>query len=139
MPASPTRRCTFAYQRFTTGATYTYSVTETQTNVHVAGDVDVETPAMIHHSSRCGCARSFRRQEARLFKGTDLYAFVAVPGAGGTLLRRAADRRRLGFDRARTTASMRAASISSWRTGYCSPSTTRTSTACGGCTCLRRT
>ena len=34
----------WTYQRFTTGKTYEYAVGETQTNVHVADDVEVETP-----------------------------------------------------------------------------------------------
>jgi hypothetical protein len=38
----------WTYTRFTTGKTYEYSVSETQTNFHVSDAVEVETPATVH-------------------------------------------------------------------------------------------
>src|SRR5262249_2351193 len=37
----------WTYERFTTGNTYSHSVAETQTNIHVAGDVEVDTPSVV--------------------------------------------------------------------------------------------
>ena len=66
----------WTYERFTTGQAYSHSVSETQTNVHVAGNVEVDTPAVVHAFSPIWVKAKFRRQGGDLFMGTDVYAFA---------------------------------------------------------------
>jgi hypothetical protein len=66
----------WTYQRFTTGKTYEHSVSETQTNVHTSGGVEVETPATVHPFKPLWVRAKFHRQGAGLFKGPELYAFA---------------------------------------------------------------
>jgi hypothetical protein len=64
------------YQRITTGGTYTYSVQETQKNIHVNGGVEVEVPATHHAFAEPLVIRArFKRGADGLFAGEDLYAF----------------------------------------------------------------
>lgn len=75
---------TFQYQRFTTGATYTHSVTETQVNTHVAGEVEVEAPAVVaaYHPLWVRC-KFHKADNVGLFKGPQLYAFSLFQSPGG--------------------------------------------------------
>lgn len=66
----------WTYQRFTTGQTYTYSVSETQTNVHVAGDVEVDTPSQVVAFNPLWVKAKFQKSGGGYFSGTDLYAFA---------------------------------------------------------------
>jgi hypothetical protein len=66
----------WTYQRFTTGQTYTYSVTETQTNVHIAGDVEVDTPSVVAAFNPLWVKAKFQKSGGGYFSGTDLYAFA---------------------------------------------------------------
>lgn len=75
----------WTYQRFTTGATYQHSVTETQTNVHVAGPVQVETLPVIPAFKPLWVRSIFTREDGTRFKGTDLYAFVLFQAPQGLL------------------------------------------------------
>jgi hypothetical protein len=52
----------WTYQRFTTGASYSHSVTETQTNVHVAGDVEIDTATTARGLRSCKLGRTSRRR-----------------------------------------------------------------------------
>lgn len=70
------------YTRFTTGKTYEYSVSETQTNVHVSEAVEVETPAIIHPFKPLWVRSKFYRTGASLFKGAELYAFALFRSPG---------------------------------------------------------
>jgi len=64
------------YQRITTGNTYAHSVTETQTNIHVNGGVEVEVPSVHHAFAEPLIIKArFKRENGKLFVGEDLYAF----------------------------------------------------------------
>lgn len=86
------------YQRFTTGATYAYSVAETQTNIHVAGPVQVETPPVIHAFKPLWVRAIFSRDDGTRFKGTDLYAFVLFQAPQGLFFVEPLTDDGLGFD-----------------------------------------
>jgi hypothetical protein len=73
----------WTYTRLTTGQTYTHSVTETQTNVHVAGGVDIKTPPTVVAFDPLWVQASFHREDGSLFSGTDLYAFALFRSPGG--------------------------------------------------------
>lgn len=88
----------WTYQRFTTGATYSYSVTETQTNVHVAGDIEMDTPAVIHAFKPLWVRAKFQKKEGGHFKGTDLYAFVLFQAPEGLFFVEPLTDDGLGFD-----------------------------------------
>lgn len=64
------------YTRFTTGQTYTHSVAETQTNVHLCDGVEVVTPAQIKSYEKLWVNARFSRSGETLYKGIDLYAFA---------------------------------------------------------------
>jgi hypothetical protein len=75
----------WTYERFTTGQAYSHSVSETQTNGHVAGDVEVDAPAVVHAFSPTTVVpvlspmwvkAKFHKQGGDLFMGTELYAFA---------------------------------------------------------------
>jgi hypothetical protein len=76
---------TFDYERFTTGATYTHSVTETQVNIHTAGPVEAETPKTVHSlkDSLWVRAKFHKLNSNALFKGDELYAFALFQAPGG--------------------------------------------------------
>jgi len=88
----------WTYQRFTTGVTYTHSVIETQTNIHVAGDVEIDTPAVVHAFSPLWVRAKFQRKEGGYFKGTDLYAFVLFQAPEGLFFVEPLTDDGLGFD-----------------------------------------
>jgi len=73
----------WTYTRFTTGRTYEYSVSETQTNMHVSDGVDVETPATVHPFKPPWVRARFHRAGADLFKGSDLYSFALFRSPDG--------------------------------------------------------
>ncbi|MBN2056912.1 hypothetical protein JW905_18445 [bacterium] len=67
------------YQRITTGNTYTHAVSETQTNIHVNGGVEVEVPAVHHAFSKPLVIKArFKREDGTYFVGEDLYAFTLL-------------------------------------------------------------
>lgn len=88
----------WTYQRFTTGATYSHSVTETQTNIHVAGDVEIDTPVVIHAVKPLWVNAKFQKKEGGYFKGTDLYAFVLFQAPDGLFFVEPLTDDGLGFD-----------------------------------------
>lgn len=63
------------YERFTTGASYTYHVAEEQTNIHVAKDIEVDTPATVSHEGRLWAHAKFTKPDGTLYAGPDLYTF----------------------------------------------------------------
>ncbi|MBB5421752.1 hypothetical protein [Paraburkholderia atlantica] len=65
----------WTYTRFTTSQTYSFSVTETQTNVHVAGDVEVDTPSVVHAFEPLWVKAKFQKGGG-YFSGAELYAFA---------------------------------------------------------------
>ncbi len=72
-------RVMWEYQRITTGETYTHSVEETQTNIHVNGGVEVEVPSVHHAFAEPLVLKSrFKREDGQLFIGDDLYAFLLL-------------------------------------------------------------
>lgn len=73
----------FNYQRITTGQTYAYAVSETQTNTHIGGDVEIDAPATINAFNPLWLRARFKRSETTYFRGTDLYAFVVLRAPGG--------------------------------------------------------
>lgn len=89
---------TWTYERLTTGATYTYSVTETQTNVHIAGDVEMDTPAVVHAFKPLWVRAKFQRQGGEYFKATDLYSFALFQAPGGLFFVQPLTDDGLGFD-----------------------------------------
>jgi hypothetical protein len=66
----------WTYTRFTTGKTYTHSVTETMTNVHTAGPVTVTTPNTVSEDGELWVEAQFAKSGGGLFSGKDLYAFA---------------------------------------------------------------
>jgi hypothetical protein len=74
----------WTYTRFTTGATYEHSVSETVTNVHLSDSVEVTTPATVHPYEPLWVQAKFAQHEGgQLFKGSDLYSFVLFRSPGG--------------------------------------------------------
>ena len=73
----------WTYQRFTTGQAYSHSVTETQTNVHVAGDVHVETPDKVSAFNPLWVRAKFEKAGGGTFSGTELYAFAVFQAPQG--------------------------------------------------------
>jgi hypothetical protein len=67
---------TWTYTRFTSGASYTHTVTETQTNVHVSDGVEVTAPATVAAYKPLWVKARFRRSGGAAFRSTDLYAFA---------------------------------------------------------------
>lgn len=73
----------WTYSRFTTGRTYTHSVSETQTNVHVADGVKLDTPATVTAFDPLWVRATFFRPDGSAFTGTDLYAFALFRSPDG--------------------------------------------------------
>lgn len=88
----------WTYQRFTTGATYSHSVSETQVNIHVGGDVEIDTPATVEAFSQLWVRAKFNKTDGGLFKGTDLYSFVLFQAPGGLFFVEPLTDDGLGFD-----------------------------------------
>jgi hypothetical protein len=69
----------WTYHRYTSGNTYTYSVSETQTNIHVCGNVELDTPAVLQGTDEPLWVRAkFFKSGSTLYKGSQLYAFAAL-------------------------------------------------------------
>lgn len=89
LPSAPnagkpyTADVTWTYTRFTTGKTYEYSVTETQTNVHVSDGIEVECPPTVHAFKPLWVQAKFHRTGDDVFKGSELYAFALFRAPGG--------------------------------------------------------
>ena len=64
------------YNRSTNVTTYTHSVSETQTNIHVSDNVEAETPATVQAFDSLWVKAKFHKAGGALFKGTELYAFA---------------------------------------------------------------
>jgi hypothetical protein len=73
----------FEYQRFTSGASYTHAVSETQVNIHVAGGVEIEAPAEVNAFKPLWLRTRFRKISGGLFRGVELYAFALFQAPGG--------------------------------------------------------
>lgn len=71
------------YTRFTTGQIYNYSVSETQTNVHLSDGVEVDTPATVHAFSPLWVRCKFHKAGAQLYQGAELYSFSLFRAPGG--------------------------------------------------------
>ena len=65
----------WTYTRFTTGNTYNYSVSETQTNVHISDGVEMDTPATVQAFAPLWVKAKFHKTGNNLYKGNELYAF----------------------------------------------------------------
>lgn len=88
----------FEYQRFTSGATYTHAVSETQVNIHVAGAVEVEAPAAVSAFKPLWLRARFRKTTGGLFRGVELYAFALFQAPGGMFFVAPLTDDGLGFD-----------------------------------------
>jgi hypothetical protein len=88
----------WTYTRFTTGQTYDHSVSETQTNIHTADGVTLDTPATVHPFDPLWVRARFDRGGGIPFVGTDLYAFVLFRSPGGLFILRELTDDGLGFD-----------------------------------------
>ena len=88
----------WTYQRFTTGKTYSHSVTETQTNIHVAGDVEMDTPAMVHAFDPLWVRAKFEKADGGFFKGPEVYALCLFQAPGGLFFAQPLTDDGLGFD-----------------------------------------
>ncbi|HEY2589300.1 MAG TPA: hypothetical protein VGI81_26380 [Tepidisphaeraceae bacterium] len=66
----------WTYTRFTTGKTYTYSVKETQINVHVSDGVELDTPAIVNAFDPLWVKAKFQKTGGDYFKGAELYAYA---------------------------------------------------------------
>jgi hypothetical protein len=68
------------YQRVTSGKTYTYSVEETQRNIHVNGGVEVDVPSVYSVSSQepLIIKGKIKHEDGGRFSGEDLYAFAVL-------------------------------------------------------------
>jgi hypothetical protein len=73
----------WTYTRFTTGKTYTYSVSETQTNIHVSDGVEMDTPATVHAFSPLWVKAKFHKTGPDFFKGPEVYSFSLFRAPGG--------------------------------------------------------
>lgn len=70
------------YSRITTEKSYTYGVSETQTNIHVSDGVGVETPVTVHPFKPLWVRAKFHKTGGALFSGADLYAFALFRAPG---------------------------------------------------------
>jgi hypothetical protein len=73
----------WTYERFTTAGTLSHSVSETQTNIHTAGEVEIETPDLVHAFEPLWCRARFPRLDGGTFAGNELYAFAVFQSPGG--------------------------------------------------------
>ncbi len=71
------------YTRFTTGATYEHSVSETQTNIHLAEAVEIECPVTVSAFKPLWVRAKFNRPNGRAFRGPELYCFALFRSPGG--------------------------------------------------------
>ncbi|MBF0689279.1 MAG: hypothetical protein IR158_16125 [Cellulomonas sp.] len=89
LPAAPnagvayTADVEWTYTRTTTAGTATHSITETQTNIHVAGPVTVEAPPTIGVSDDLWVRATVDKPDGSRFTGPDLYTFAALRAPGG--------------------------------------------------------
>lgn len=88
----------WTYTRFTTGKTYDYSVSETQTNIHVLDGVEIDTPATVHAFAPLWVKAKFDRGGGDYFVGPELYSFVLFRSPGGIFFVRPLTDDGLGFD-----------------------------------------
>ena len=61
------------YERQTTGKSYTYQVAEQQTNIHVAKDVEIDTPATVASNGTLWANAKFTESDGTLYQGPELY------------------------------------------------------------------
>ena len=75
----------WTYTRTTDASTYTHSVSETQTNIHVCDDVTVTTPSVVHLWDPLWANVTFTRPDKSQFRGPELYGLCVFrsPGPGG--------------------------------------------------------
>lgn len=71
------------YTRFTTAGSYSHSVEEIQTNIHVAGEPELELPPTVQALDPLWVRVKFPKTNSVLFKGAELYAFALFRSPGG--------------------------------------------------------
>ncbi|WP_426077710.1 choice-of-anchor X domain-containing protein [Janthinobacterium sp. PSPC3-1] len=86
------------YERFTSGGTYQHAVSETQVNIHVAGPVETDTPAVVQAFEPLWLRASFQRENNDLFRGNELYAFALFQAPQGLYFVQPLVDDGLGFD-----------------------------------------
>ena len=88
----------WTYERFTTGGSYQHAVSETQVNIHVAGPVETDTPAVVQAFEPLWVRASFRRDNDTVFRGNELYAFALFQAPQGLYFVEPLVDNGLGFD-----------------------------------------
>lgn len=73
----------WSYERFTSAGNFSHAVSETQTNIHVAGEVQIEVPKVVHAFEPLWCRARFAKVDGSLFAGHELYAFAIFQSPGG--------------------------------------------------------
>jgi len=88
----------WTYTRTTTGASYTHSVTETQTNVHLCDGVTVTTPQTVGPWDQIWVRAQFQRPDQSLFSGAEAYSLCVFRSPGGLYFVEDLTDDGLGFD-----------------------------------------
>lgn len=88
----------WSYERLTTGNNYQYSVSETQTNIHVAGQVEVEAPDVVKQFDPLWVRAIINKQGGGRFRGAELYAFAVFKSPTGFTFVEPLTDDGLGFD-----------------------------------------
>jgi hypothetical protein len=88
----------WTYTRQTTGRNYSHSVSETQANTHLAGDVELETPDEVLALDPLWVRAKFHTDDGGLFTGDALYAFAVFVAPGGAAFVRPLTDDGLNFD-----------------------------------------
>jgi hypothetical protein len=73
----------WVYTRITDKQQYTFSVSETQTNVHTAGQIKITTPKEVKAFGDLWVQAQIERANGTLYSGTDLYAFALLRAPQG--------------------------------------------------------
>ncbi|SDL90703.1 hypothetical protein [Paracoccus chinensis] len=75
----------WTYTRQTTAGSASHSVSETQTNIHVAGALQVETPPTIPAFEPLWVRMMVSKPEGNMFRGPELYAFALFQSPDGII------------------------------------------------------
>jgi hypothetical protein len=88
----------WTYTRFTTGNTYSHSVSETQTNIHVSDGVEIDTPPTVAVYDPLWVRAKFQKTGGNFFKGPEVYSFALFRSPGGLFFVEPLTDDGLGFD-----------------------------------------
>lgn len=91
LPEAPSAGAPYAadvkwtYTRETTAGSKSHSVSEAQTNIHVAGSLQVETPPWVKAFEPLWVRMIVSKPDGDLFRGPELYAFALFQAPGGVI------------------------------------------------------